>query len=194
MRKEGVAVVLESNKAVGCVGGKAVGLMLALSIATFAADANATTKPVFAPQPTEACVAELQGTSLTRSGHTILDCVGRAAQACMTTPGGDTTVGMMACLEGELRYWDSRLNAAYATRIADATAQDAEMRRIGSANTSLETSLRIMQRAWISFRDKSCLYEQAQWMGGTGGGPATMACHMHETARQALKLEGWWAQ
>ena len=30
--------------------------------------------------------------------------------------------------------------------------------------------------------------------GGTGGGPATLACHMHETARQALKLEGWWAQ
>jgi len=63
-----------------------------------------------------------------------------------------------------------------------------------SAAVSVEESLRTMQRAWISFRDASCLYEQAQWMGGTGGGPATQACHMHETARQALKLEGWWAQ
>ena len=179
---------------VGCGGSKAVGFMLALSTASFAADANATTEPIFSPSATEACVAKLQVTSPARSGHAILDCVGRAAEACMTSPGGDTTVGMMACLKGELGYWDIRLNAAYAARVANAKAQDAEMRSMGSANTSLETSLRTMQRAWISFRDKSCLYEQAQWMGGTGGGPATMACHMHETARQTLKLEGWWAQ
>ena len=24
--------------------------------------------------------------------------------------------------------------------------------------------------------------------------PATTACHLHETARQALLLEGWWRQ
>jgi len=101
---------------------------------------------------------------------------------------------MMACLDGELAYWDARLNAAYAERITAAEALDAEMRTLGSAAPSIEDSLRAMQRAWIPFRDASCLYEQAQWMGGTGGGPATLACHMQETARQALKLEGWWGQ
>lgn len=150
--------------------------------------------PVFTPDATDSCVSEAYRTSPGLSGHAILDCVGRAAAACMMTPGGDTTVGMVECLDGELGYWDARLNAAYAERVTIAKQQDTEMRELGSAAASLEESLRTMQRAWISFRDASCLYEQAQWMGGTGGGPATMACHMQETARHTLKLEGWWGQ
>lgn len=63
-----------------------------------------------------------------------------------------------------------------------------------ATTASLGEALRNMQRAWINYRDAGCLYEQAQWFGGTGGGPATMACHMHETARQTLVLEGWWSQ
>ena len=112
----------------------------------------------------------------------------------MMTPDGDTTVGMMVCLDDELGYWNARLTAAFAERLAVAEAQDAELRTLGSAAASIEESLRAMQQAWLSFRDASCLYEQAQWMGGTGGGPATLACHLHATARHALKLEGWWAQ
>lgn len=163
-------------------------------VAALMSGAAAGAEPVFTPAATEACVNEAYRTSPGLSGQAVLDCVGRAAGACMMTPGGDTTVGMMACLDGELAYWDARLNAAYAGRIAVAREQDAEMRELGSAAPSIEESLRAMQRAWIPFRDASCLYEQAQWMGGTGGGPATLACHMQETARQALKLEGWWGQ
>lgn len=40
----------------------------------------------------------------------------------------------------------------------------------------------------------ACRYEHAQWQGGNGAGPATMACHLHETVRQTLKLEGKWSQ
>jgi uncharacterized protein YecT (DUF1311 family) len=156
--------------------------------------APALAEPVFAADATENCVSEAYATSLALSGHAVLDCVGRAAAACMMTPGGDTTIGMMGCLDGELGYWDGRLNAAYAERVAIAKEQDAEMRELGSAAASIEKSLRAMQRAWIAFREASCFYEQAQWMGGTGGGPGTLACHMQETARQALKLEGWWGQ
>ena len=86
------------------------------------------------------------------------------------------------------------MNAAYAEQLLVALDQDAEVKEVGSVAPSNEESLRTMQRAWMSFRDASCLYEQAQWMGGTGSGPATVACHMHETARQALKLEGAWVQ
>ena len=165
--------------------------LFALSLASGAA---LQAEPMFSAEPTERCVAEVRANASGMAGHSVLDCVGRGAAACMMTPGGDTTIGMMACLEGELGYWDARLNMAYAERVSDAEAQDAEMRALGSAAPSIEERLRAMQRAWMSFRNTSCLYEQAQWMGGTGGGPATLACHMHETARQALKLEGWWEQ
>ena len=97
-------------------------------------------------------------------------------------------------IDAETLFRISGLNAAYAERVGTAKQQDKELRDLGSAAASIGDSLRAMQRAWMAFRDAGCLYEQAQWMGGTGGGPATMACHMHETARQALKLEGWWQQ
>lgn len=150
--------------------------------------------PVFSAKATESCAAAAAAASPALSDHAVLDCVGRAAQACMMTPGGDTTYGMMECLDGERRYWDDRLNTAFAARVATAQQQDKELRDLGSAAATIEQSLRDMQRAWIAFHDKACLYEQSLWMGGTGGGPATMACHMHETARQALKLEGWWGE
>lgn len=169
-------------------------LTLAILAGCLAMAAPSQAEPVFAPDATEACVSEAYATSPGLSGHAVLDCVGRAAAACMMTPGGDTTIGMMECLDGERDYWDARLNTAYAERMSIAKEQDAEMRELGSAAASIEERLLAMQRAWILFRDASCLYEQAQWMGGTGGGPATAACHMHETARQALKLEGWWGQ
>jgi len=167
---------------------------LAAFALAFASAAELLAEPMFMEEATETCMAEAEAGSPGLTGHSVLDCVGRAAGACMMTPGGDTTIGMMECLEGERGYWEARLDAAYAERITIAAQLDTEMRELGSAAASIEDRLRDMQRAWMSFRDASCLYEQAQWMGGTGGGPATMACHMHETARQALKLEGWWEQ
>jgi len=170
-------------------GGACLGLvLLALSPAALSAD------PVFTPEATEACVQEVEARSAGLPGHAALDCVGRAAQVCMTGPGGDTTIGMIDCLSAENDYWDARLNTAYAARMAGDRQSDDEMARLGSASVSLAEALREMQRAWIAYRDATCLYEQAQWLGGSGGGPATAACHMQETARQALKLEGWWEQ
>jgi len=159
-----------------------------------ASAAAAQTEPRFSPGETQACVEKAAARSKRLSGHGVLDCVGRAAQACMRSPGGDTTVGMVICFQGELGYWDGRLNAAYAKRMAAAKSDDTEMASIRATTTSLVDTLLNMQRSWMSFRDAACLHEAAQWMGGTGAGPAAVACHMHETARQALKLEGWWAQ
>jgi uncharacterized protein YecT (DUF1311 family) len=168
-----------------------VSLAAGLALVAFApAQAN----PVFKPAATDACVTKASAQSKNKSDHAVLACVGQSAQACMRTPGGDTTVGMMDCLKGELDYWDGKLNAAYAKRLATAKSNDAELKSMGSAAPKTEPALRKMQRAWIGYRDAACLYEQSKWMGGTGGGPATMACQMEETARQALKLDGWWSQ
>lgn len=151
-------------------------------------------KPAFTSEATKTCVATAAAKSPSLSGYGVLECVGRSAQVCMARPGGDTTFGMIECLQGERDYWDGRLNTAYAKKMAAAKKEDASMTSIRATTASLAEAMRTMQRAWMSYRDAACLYEQAQWFGGTGGGPATMACHMHETARQALKLEGWWSQ
>lgn len=117
-------------------------------------------------------------------------CIGRASDLCMArTPGGGSTVGMVGCYDRELRWWDARLNTVYGQLMAEEKATDAEMKRIGATAPSLSESLRAMQRAWIPYRDAACDYERANWGGGTGGGPATLACLMDLTARQTLRLE-----
>lgn len=169
----------------------AFALCLAFTSATSASESPG---PVVDAKATEACLAKETIARATKYSHAVLDCVGLAAKACMRKPGGETTLGMMECLKGELAYWDGKLNKAFANRLADAKASDAELAGMRFSGPKIEPSLRKMQEAWIAYRDAACLYERAQWMGGTGGGPATMDCHMQETARQALKLDKWWSQ
>lgn len=171
-----------------------IGVVSLMSLAVETATSAARTAPAFSIEATRSCVAAATAKSPSLSGYAVLDCVGRSAQACMSRPGGDTTIGMVDCLRGERDYWDTRLNAAYAKKAAAAKKEDTEMKSLRATTASLGEALRNMQRAWINYRDAACLYEQAQWFGGTGGGPATMACHMQETARQTLVLEGWWSQ
>lgn len=136
----------------------------------------------FDPGPTVACLAQADF----GEGEA---CIGRAAEACMASPDGGTTVGMGFCLSAEWDWWDARLNATYGQLMAQHKAADAEMAAIGATVPSLADSLKAMQRAWIPFRDAACDYERANWGGGTGGGPATAGCLMVQTGRQALSLE-----
>ena len=139
---------------------------------------------VFSPVATETCLANMA------EGQDPDTCVGESANACMeATPGGWSTIGMSRCYDQERLYWDTRLNAAYRLARAEAKRIDAEMQEIGSSAPSQADALRDMQRAWIVFRDASCDYERALWGGGTGGGPASVACHMFMTAEQARFLE-----
>lgn len=139
---------------------------------------------MFAPTATEACMGNEQ------EGGNLHMCIGASAEACIEeSEGGGTTVEMSGCFALELQYWDDRLNAAYRTVRAAAKRLDAEMKEIGSSAPSQADALRDMQRAWIKFRDATCAYERSLWGGGTGAGPASVACMMNETAEQALFLE-----
>ncbi len=139
---------------------------------------------IFEPGVTESCLD---------TGKPLMTCVGAAADHCMeVSPGGSSTVGMGFCLEQEWLYWDGRLNDAYAVATKLARQTDAEMKDLGATVPSQEEALRAMQRAWIPFRDRKCDYVRSFWGGGTGGGPASIACLMRETARQSefLGLQG----
>ena len=156
---------------------------LAVIVALAASGAGAQ-ELAFSAAMTEACIAnESEG------GDPYGTCVGMAADACMAQPGGYSTVGMSTCFEHERKFWDARLNAAYQRVRDEARATDAEMKEIGASAASRADALRDMQRAWIAYRDATCDYERSLWGGGTGGGPATVACHMYQTAEQALYLE-----
>ena len=117
-------------------------------------------------------------------------CIGLAAEACMRdTEGGESTVGMGACLAAEAAYWDGRLNAAYDALRVRTRAVDAETLDYGVVAPSQAEALQAMQRAWIPFRDAACDYERSKWGGGTGQGPASAACLLHQTAMRTLALE-----
>lgn len=127
----------------------------------------------FSTVHTEACLQEALG-----PGER-LDCIGASANQCMQeTVGGETTAGMGGCLDRERDFWDARLNAAYQQLLAQQRG-----------NSTVLDELRGMQRAWITYRDARCGYEYAQWGGGTGGGPAILACLMQATAEQTFILE-----
>lgn len=138
----------------------------------------------FDPGPTVACLAQADASS-----KKALDCIGKAANACMLPPYGDDTIGMVYCLNAEWEWWDARLNATYGQLMAEHKAADAEMTGLGATVPSLADSLKAMQRAWIPFRDATCDYERATWSNGSGRGPATAGCLMVQTGRQALSLE-----
>lgn len=113
-------------------------------------------------------------------------CIGLSANLCMEAPGGYSTYGMGGCLDRELSFWDALLNENYSARMAQAKRADAAETQDHLAFQA--EALRDMQRAWITFRDAACDYERSQWGGGTGGGPATLACLMQMTGEQALRL------
>lgn len=116
-------------------------------------------------------------------------CVGLAANDCQEiNEGGGTTVGMGYCINRELEWWDGRLNAAYGELSARETADDAEAKSGGWSVPEKLPALKEMQRKWIAYRDALCEHEAVQWGGGTGSGPAYLACLMAETARQSFVL------
>ncbi len=156
---------------------RAAGLSVAALLLAAPAPAQEIT---YDPAPLTACLAANKDRPDT--------CIGTASDGCMTAPGGDTTVGMGICLQGEAQQWDGLLNAAYAQLLAEAEGTDAEMKTLGSAAPAQVPALREMQRSWIAFRDAACGYEASRWGGGSGAGPAASACVMELTARQALRL------
>lgn len=141
----------------------------------------------YSDQPLEAC---LQAATTAREDQ---GCIGLASQACQNANDlGGTTVGMVACGGREAEFWDRKLNEIYGTLVKKAEANDREMKEIGATVPLILPALRDMQRAWITYRDRTCDYEYSQWGGGTGGGPAIVACQSRMTALQYIYLKHSW--
>ena len=83
----------------------------------------------------------------------------------------------MACAAREFAVWDDILNETY-RRLRDKL--DAEQKN----------KLRIMQRAWIDSRTRSCAFYW-DFFRGTMAAPMNAFCNNRETARRALFLLGF---
>ena len=154
-----------------------IGALIAPAAASLAQDIG------FSPEPTEACLAAAPD----EPGR--VACIGQAADACIGSPDGSTTVGMGFCLGQEADFWGGRLNAAYGGLMWLDEAAAKELVELESAAPSPAAALRDLPRAWIGYRDAASLYAASQWGGGTGAGPAAAACALQITGREALRLE-----
>jgi len=63
-----------------------------------------------------------------------------ALDACMASPEGASTAGMVACTGDAIRAWDKRLNEVYQQVVAGLDAKSQEL-------------LRVSQRRWVAFRE-----------------------------------------
>ncbi|AZV77583.1 DUF1311 domain-containing protein [Parasedimentitalea marina] len=121
-------------------------------------------------------------------------CIGMSANACMeASPEGFTTIGMMQCIDSEREYWDGQLNQTYKLLKDAYKPQDAELDKMESSAPRMGPALRDMQRSWIAYRDATCDFEQSQWGGGSGGGPAVLSCLLRLTAFQSIFLLQTWS-
>jgi len=105
-------------------------------------------------------------------------CLGAAAKACQAQPGGDTTLGISECLQGETAAWDKLLNTSYKALRADFRQQ----------GDGLPEALLKAQRAWIAFRDAQCALDYQRWGGGSMRTIAAADCLMTMTAARAIEL------
>ncbi|UOA31442.1 hypothetical protein DSM110093_01207 [Sulfitobacter sp. DSM 110093] len=136
----------------------------------------------FSDEATAGCLARAEEFADQRA------CIGLSANVCMDAPGGYSTYGMGGCLNRELGFWDGMLNENYRARMVGAKAADEDATLYQPELPKQAEALRDMQRAWITFRDAACAYERSKWGGGTGAGPAALACLMRMTGAQALRL------
>ena len=108
------------------------------------------------------------------TGHADDEEASSAYSRCMEALG-DTTAGMLGCIDDEFKLQDKRLNAAY-----QAVGKTLEPAR--------KTQLRDIQRLWLQYRDASCaFYEGAT--GGTVDSINSASCVLDTTQRRAQELE-----
>ena len=68
------------------------------------------------------------------------DPIDAALYACLATPGGTSTPGMVDCTDEAIRAWDKRLNDVYKPVLAGLDPKSREL-------------VRASQRRWVAFRE-----------------------------------------
>jgi len=110
-----------------------------------------------------------------RDGH---DCIGRIADKCLDAPDGQSTLGMVQCLDRETKVWDEILNDEY-------------NRLLGALPKAAADSVRSAERAWLATRDADCHVAYDIFEGGTMAQPIAARCMLDHVGARALQLRDW---
>lgn len=123
------------------------------------------------------------------SDEGLSDCIGEAAEACMTREdGGETTLGMTMCTMAEARAWDIHLNREYQDALSGLEAMDRDEAEYFPEFAKRVENLRAAQRAWITFRDAECGLAYAMWGSGSMRNIAASTCQLEMTAARTIEL------
>jgi uncharacterized protein YecT (DUF1311 family) len=97
-----------------------------------------------------------------------------------------TQADMTQCADQDYQAADARLNAAYGMAIDYMASIDASL---AAADQGAEAALRAGQRAWITFRDSTCVAEGYSVFGGSMEGMVVLQCNTRLTQARAVDLE-----
>ena len=120
----------------------------------------------------QSCIKSASGGSRERER-----CIGIIADPCTEQPDAQSTAGQVACAAREFAVWDDILNETY-RHLRD------------GLDARQKIKLRVMQRAWIESRERSCAFYW-DFFRGTMASPMSAFCNNRETARRALFLLGF---
>lgn len=92
---------------------------------------------------------------------------------------------MTACAQRDWQIADTALNDAY--RAAQVAMKAIDANRV-EVKRGAFTSLRAAERAWIVYRDATCLSESFKWQGGSGALMVIYACRARVTQVRTAEL------
>jgi uncharacterized protein YecT (DUF1311 family) len=133
--------------------------------------------PSRADEPDAADSAKVQSCIKSAAGSERERCIGVVADPCAEDSKGQSTAGQVACAAREFAVWDDILNETF-RRLRD------------KLDAKQKIKLRLMQRAWIDSRKRTCDFYW-DFFQGTMASPMSAFCENRETGRRALFLLGF---
>jgi len=93
---------------------------------------------LFMTRSAAACLVLLSCIARAEAADTAADQLDKGLQACLDSPSGHSTAGMVSCAGEAIRAWDKRLNEVYQAALKQLDPKSAEL-------------LRNAQRRWVPF-------------------------------------------
>ncbi len=110
-----------------------------------------------------------------------MSCIGLQQQACLEKRGSDSNMDMAECADEETKMWQSMMDDAQATLLAN-------------QEEPMKGQLLEIQKNWEAYVKGYCQYRMDRWGRGSGAISDGASCYLNATALRAIDLmedDGW---